>query len=279
MIYAIAIGLITMICSFCYYSNSYVMTTCYKITLNVKSSFRIIHLSDLHSKQYGKCNGRLYRKIQALHPDIIVFTGDLIDDTSKNMEITLDFMGTLADICPVYYIFGNHEHRTEHLEHIAHRLESAGIHVLQNEIERTRVKGNKVAILGLDENQASKKNYRERRKGTFIYDDNSAYFRELETCEGIKIVLSHYPENFDSEKGYSYKRYNYDVQFSGHAHGGQFRLPFFGGVFSPGQGIHPKYYYGIHGDRPFMIISRGLGNSGFPLRLFNNPHIIVADID
>ena len=75
-----------------------------------------------------------------------------------------------------------------------------------------------------------------------------------------------------------YNKYNFNIMFSGHAHGGQFILPFIGGLFAPGQGILPKYYRGIHGEKNKLIISRGLGNSGFPLRLFNRPEVIVVDI-
>ena len=66
--------------------------------------------------------------------------------------------------------------------------------------------------------------------------------------------------------------------FSGHAHGGQFILPFIGGLFAPGQGILPKYYRGVYGEKSKLIVSRGLGNSGFPLRLFNRPDLVVVDI-
>ena len=95
---------------------------------------------------------------------------------------------------------------------------------------------------------------------------------------GIKLVLSHYPENFEANKEISYSRYKFDIMFSGHAHGGQFRLPFVGGLFAPGQGILPKYDSGMYGDKNKLVVSRGLGNSGFPLRLFNRPNIVLVEI-
>ena len=106
----------------------------------------------------------------------------------------------------------------------------------------------------------------------------SLYFNELNKHRGFKIVLSHYPENFELVKENNYSQYDFDVQLSGHAHGGQFILPFAGPVFSPGQGLFPKYARGSFGTRPKLIVSRGLGNAEFPLRLFNHPEIIVSEI-
>ena len=106
----------------------------------------------------------------------------------------------------------------------------------------------------------------------------SKYFNELSQKDGVKIVLSHFPENFKGVKENNYSQYDFDIQFSGHAHGGQFILPFIGPVFSPGQGLFPKYARGSFGDKPKLIVSRGLGNAEFPLRLFNHPEINVITI-
>lgn len=273
----VALILIFLIC-FCYYSNNHLEVTSYNVKLGINEPLKIVHLSDLHSKQFGEGNCRLYNKIKALNPDIIVFTGDLIDDSAKRIDETTAFVAGLTRLCPVFYIYGNHEHRTAYFDYIGKQLENGGVYVLKNSFKEIDVKNSHIVFLGLDENQASKENYKERRRGTFVYTDNEEYFNELKGRKGIKIVLSHFPENFDSSAGYRYKKYDFDIQFSGHAHGGQFRLPFFGGVFAPGQGIHPRFYQGLHGGRPYMIVSRGLGNSGFPLRLFNRPNIVVANI-
>lgn len=278
MKYFIICGILIALVIFSYVSNNHIATSVFQVDLGADAPFRIVQLSDLHSKQFGKNNKVLYEKISEQSPDIIVFTGDLIDDSAVRIDETVDFVGRLGEIAPVYYIYGNHEHRTKHYDYIGDRLKSRGVTVLKNEIAYASVKENDIAILGLDENQAAKKNYKERKNGTFVYEDNSEYFHELQKHEGIKIVLSHFPENFESDSGYTYKNYNYDLQFSGHAHGGQFRLPFIGGVFAPGQGINPRFYQGIHGSGPYMIVSRGLGNSGFPQRLFNCPNLVVADI-
>jgi hypothetical protein len=120
--------------------------------------------------------------------------------------------------------------------------------------------------------------YKSRKKGTFEYKDMSPYFEKLSKTNGFKIVMSHFPENFEKIDELNYSQYDFDIQFSGHAHGGQFILPFIGPIFSPGQGIFPKYARGSFGERPKLIISRGLGNSEFPFRLFNHPEINIVTI-
>ena len=138
--------------------------------------------------------------------------------------------------------------------------------------------GNEIDILGLDENMADHSDYRARKAGTFEYRDMKPYFDELDKLSGFKIVLSHCPENFEGQKEMNYSQYDFDIQLSGHAHGGQFILPFIGPVFAPGQGLFPKYARGSFGERPKLIISRGLGNSEFPFRLFNHPEINVINL-
>lgn len=133
--------------------------------------------------------------------------------------------------------------------------------------------------MGLDENQADFKDYKARKKGTFKYKDMKPYFDKLDKLDGYKIVLSHFPENFEKVEENHYAQYDFDLQLSGHAHGGQFILPFIGPIYSPGQGLFPKYAVGSFGDRPKLIISRGLGNAEFPLRLFNHPEINVIHLE
>ena len=151
----------------------------------------------------------------------------------------------------------------------------SGFHVLTDKIET--VKG--ITFLGLDENQASFEAYRQRKAGTFHYRDSSALFARLAEHPGYKIVLCHYPENFAAVAENNYRQYDFDLQLSGHAHGGQWILPGIGPVFSPGQGLRPQYARGSFGERPRLIVSRGIGNAEFPLRLFNHPEIIVLHLN
>ena len=212
-------------------------------------------------------------------PDIIVATGDLIDSNMKRINEIIEFCSRLNKKIPVYYILGNNEMRCSRVKEIVEKLKEKNINVLENEISKIKIKGNIINILGLAEKRVDKgEMFYSKVNSRYKVENVEVLFKRLEKLEGIKIVLSHYPENFESVGNYSYNKYNFDIMFSGHAHGGQFILPVLGGIFAPGQGLFPKYYKGVYGEKNKLVVSRGLGNSGFPLRLFNRPDIVVVDI-
>lgn len=260
---------------FLYCQNNIIDVTKYQLHSNdVNSEIKIVQLSDLHSKPFGK----VIKLTEKQAPDIIVITGDYINDKCRNKNKMLQFGIELLNIAPVYYITGNHERRLDNFDELMGELKSIGFTVLLNEIATTDINGSTVNILGLDENQADFEDYKARKNGTFQYQDMSGYFNSLAKLNGFKLVLSHFPENYKAVTENNYSQYNFDLQLSGHAHGGQFILPIIGPVFSPGQGIRPKYARGSFGDRPKLIVSRGLGNAEFPFRLFNHPQINVISI-
>lgn len=260
---------------FLHYQNNIIDVTNYELNSEeIVNSFTVAHLSDLHSKPFKM----VLNKLEMIKPDIICITGDYINDHCKNKEKMLEFGKMLLNIAPVYYITGNHERRLEHFEELMNELKNIGFNVLLDEIATYSGNDNTVQILGLDENQANFEDYKARKKGTFVYKDSSPLFYELAKKRGYKIVLSHFPENFEMVSENNYRQYDFDLQLSGHAHGGQFILPFIGPVFSPGQGLLPKYARGSFGERPRLIVSRGLGNAEFPFRLFNHPEINVIKI-
>ena len=275
MIYIIMAAVLTAIYAFCYYQNNKIDITEHTVFSNkINESVKIVHLSDLHSKPFKK----VAEITEELKPDLIMITGDFINDRYKRKEKMFDFGRALLKIAPVFYITGNHERRLECFDELIKELGELGFTVLLNELAETEINGNRITVLGLDENQASFEAYSERKKGIFEYKDMKPYFDALDLHEGFKIVLSHFPENFEAVNELNYSQYDFDIQLSGHAHGGQFILPFIGPVYSPGQGLFPKYARGTKGKRPKLIISRGLGNSEFPLRLFNHPEINVITI-
>lgn len=267
----IVIVLLILFFVFCYYQNNKLDITEYEMESNkVQNDVRIVHLSDFHSKPFKEVLDRT----KELDPDIICITGDYINDKCRNKDKMLAYGKELVKIAPVYYITGNHERRLDRFEELMQELEKIGFHVLLNRCLETE----NATILGLDENQADFSDYKERKKGTFKYKDMSKHFTELEKADNFRLVLCHFPENFEGIKEVNYSQYDFDLQLSGHAHGGQWIMPFVGPLFSPGQGILPKYARGTFGDRPKLIISRGLGNSEFPLRLFNHPEIVIVNI-
>lgn len=270
---AIAVFIIGLIVVFLYFQNNKIDQTYYKIKgEDVAKPFRIVHLSDLHSKPFKKA----LKITQNLNPDLICITGDYINDKAKNKDKMISYAFELCKIAPVYYITGNHERRLDSFEELMQELKSTGFNVLLNECAHNDELN--LTVLGLDENQADFEDYKARKNGTFVYRDMSKFINELEKSNGFKLLLSHFPENFSAVSQMNYSKYDFDLQLSGHAHGGQFCLPFIGPVFSPGQGLFPKFAKGSFGDRPKMIVSRGLGNAEFPFRLFNHPEINIIDV-
>ena len=241
---------------FCYYQNNKIVITNIKLKQKINNKVRIAQISDLHSKEFGKNNDILYKKIIEQKPDIIVATGDLIDSSMKKLDEIIEFCSSINKDIPMYYILGNNEMRCSRVSEIVEKLKKNKICVLENEIESIEVKGNKINILGLEEKRID--------EGELFYSKvNSRYgteniekiFSRLERLDGIKIVLSHYPENFEYVEEGAYSKYNFDIMFSGHAHGGQFILPGIGGIFAPGQGLFPKYYKGVYGEKNKLIVS------------------------
>ncbi|MBQ7203559.1 MAG: metallophosphoesterase [Eubacterium sp.] len=273
--YAIVIIILLLIAVFLYYQDNKLDVTRYRIqSEDIKDKVKILHLSDMHSKPFKK----VLAQAQKIKPDLIMIIGDYVNDRNRNKDKMLEFGRELTKISRVYYITGNHERRLENFEELMQELKGVGFNVLRDEMDSIEVKGSKINILGLDENQASRQAYADRKKGIFEYKDESALINELSRKDGFKIILSHFPENFEMIKEMNYVCYDFDLQLSGHAHGGQFILPLIGSVYSPGQGLFPKYAKGSFGTRPKLIISRGIGNAEFPFRLFNHPEIIVINL-
>lgn len=271
----IVMAVIIAIGVFLYLQNNIIDITKYNLKYDkADEPIRIVQLSDLHSKPFKK----VLKKIDEIKPDIICITGDYINDREKNKKKMLKYAKALVARAKVYYITGNHERRLENFDELMDGLSKVGFIVLLNRVSVYNDKGFEIDFLGLDENQANFDDYKARKKGTFEYKDMSPYFKQLDELGGYKIVLSHFPENFEGVKEMNYSQYDFDLQLSGHAHGGQFCLPFIGPVYSPGQGLKPKYAKGSFGNRPKLIVSRGLGNAEFPFRLFNHPEINVINI-
>lgn len=267
---------ITLVTGFFYYENNVISTTNYEVDCGIGKDINVVHLSDLHGKEFGKDNEKLKRLILKEKPDLVVATGDMIDSSLKNMEGVIDFLSDLSKCVKVVYISGNNEQRCKKAEYIFGSLKSKGVIVLRNEIITLSLSGVKVNILGMFEKpKGDLHSSLKKINGSYAYEDSHKLFKRLESLEGVKIVLSHYPEIFEAE----YSKYNFHIMFSGHAHGGQFKIPIIKrGLIAPGQGFFPKYTEGMHGNKNKLIISRGLGNSTKITRLFNRPEIVNVKI-
>ncbi|MBQ3100543.1 MAG: metallophosphoesterase [Clostridia bacterium] len=234
------------------------------------SGYKIVHISDLHNDEFGEGNSELLMAVGKEKPDIIAVTGDVLDSYDPQYQIGIDFMTALAGIAPTYYVGGNHEVRLNYFSRFYPEMEAAGVVIAENKaIDLTRG-DDSITLYGAEE-------YSMITRYSSTEDRVSQFRQKLEAVysdDGFSLLLSHHPELADV-----YSDIGYDLVLSGHAHGGQVRLPFVGGLFSPGQGVLPRYDSGVYDlDGSLMIVSRGLGNSRFPFRVNNRPEIIVIEL-
>lgn len=233
--------------------------------------YRILQISDLHNKEFGKKQSKIIKKIVKINPDIIFITGDLIDSNNTNIDIAMEFINGAIDIAPIFYVSGNHEAWSGSYHTLKSKLEEVGVVVLENQKTEIFKDNNSIDIIGLADRSFIESDYFEYSGNVQMADLLSSL---VEENSHFKILLSHRPELFDI-----YSNRDIDLVFSGHAHGGQFRLPFIGGLIAPDQGFFPKLTDGVHTkNSTWMIISRGLGNSIIPIRIFNRPELIVVTL-
>lgn len=236
------------------------------------SGFRIAQVSDLHNAEFGKNNEELLKLLSESRPDIIVITGDLIDAQRTDVGIALCFAQESVKIAPTYYVTGNHEAASLQYDTLKAGLEAAGVIVLEDETVYLERGGETIALLGLADLDFTVKGDIFGEVPAMV----STKLRNLIDAEsGYTVLLSHRPELFET-----YVDGDIDLVFSGHAHGGQFRLPFIGGLVAPNQGLFPKYDAGLYTDSGTnMVVSRGIGNSIIPFRFNNRPEIVLVELN
>ena len=229
--------------------------------------FKIAHVSDLHNAVFGRKNEKLLSLIRAAKPDIIAITGDLIDSRHTDIDSALAFVEAAAEIAPVYYVTGNHESRLD-FDEIEPRLIAAGARVLRNEAEAIGRGGERIRLAGIDDPSFI-------RTGGTAEERAAAELEQLGDGGGtFTVLLAHRPELVEV-----YAEYGAGLVLSGHAHGGQVRLPFLGGLYAPGQGLLPEYDSGLYSlGETQMVVSRGLGNSVAPLRVNNRPELVIVTL-
>jgi len=231
---------------------------------------KILHISDLHNKNF---HGKLCDKIEDINPDIIVITGDLIDRRRTNIPVAAELVKSMAKTVPVYYASGNHEQLSGRYSEIRDTLIELNVNVLDNSCILLNKNGDVISISGIIDPSVNfgNKNYNPKKNTSYV---KSSISEAVEDKKLFNILLSHRPEYFDV-----YEEEEVNLVFSGHAHGGQIRIPFLGGVLSPDQGFFPEYSEGMHGlGETTMVVSRGLGNSLFPFRVFNRPELVVVTL-
>lgn len=255
------------------YQNNTVGVTHYEVSSdNLPDSFdnyRIALITDLHNAVFGEDNKDLLSAIQKESPDIIAITGDLVDSNHTDIAVALDFVRNASQIAPCYYVTGNHEFRLkEQYEQLEAGLIEANVSVLHDDATLLSNGTDSVMLIGLDDPLFTERN-------VAVYESMfKTKLSAIERNDEYTILLSHRPELFNA-----YVASQMDLVLSGHAHGGQFRLPFIGGLVAPAQGLFPKYDAGLFTEgHTTMVVGRGLGESIIPFRFNNQPELVIITL-
>lgn len=236
----------------------------------VFDGYKIVHLSDLHSKNFGNNNEILIDMIDNESPDIIVMTGDMVTANEKDFTVFYNLVKKLVKKYKIYYIYGNHEGELslKLKNEITTFLKENGVIILDNDHISIEKNGEEINLYGLCYTQ---KYYSYKSGNKHIVTEN--YIKnKLGTIDKKKynILLTHNPLFFDAYAGYGF-----DLTLSGHVHGGLIRLPFIGGILSPERKFFPQYSAGVYEkDDSKLVVSRGLSRGTKGFRFLNRPDIV-----
>ncbi len=251
----------------CRWQNDGLMLTRYTAALpglpEELEGLTLVQVSDLHSKRMGEGQEVLLNTISQAKPDVILLTGDLVDGRHPELEPALELARGAAALAPTYYVTGNHETSLPRktLEQIENGLEAEGVVLLDNRTEELSLPGGGTMVLtGLSDDN--------------LGDGTLERLRASWPEDAVTVLLAHEPQYIEN-----YAASGVALAFCGHAHGGQIRLPLVGGMFAPGQGVLPKYTAGIYqmGETQ-MVVSRGIGGSLFPQRVWNRPEVVAVTL-
>lgn len=259
-----------------YISYNKITVSDYNIKSNkINNSVNLVTISDLHDNQLGENNEDLINEINSLSPDIILFVGDGVNSDSKDSKVVTNLMKQLCKNNKVFYSLGNTD--IDYIEagtsDLLKELEDIGVTVLDNEYKDIKVNGNNIRIggmyayaFGLNDNNDVDKDTMEDG----VYD----FLNEFQDTDNYKIMMAHRPDSFIF--GNASEIWDVDLVVSGHNHGGQVVLPFFGGLYGGDQGWFPEYDKGLFDlNKIKILISSGLGSGKQKLPRFNNPPEIV----
>lgn len=250
-------------------------------TDKVNKPINAVVIADLHDHSFGKDNERLISKIKEINPDFVLMAGDFVNGNSQDASKTYTIVEELVKDYPVYYSLGNHEIDYMNYHHdtnqeLLKKVRELGATVLDKDYVDINVNGNDLRIGGMYDY-------------AFGFDDfNSAesaspeikqFLHEFEDSDALKIMLAHRPDSFIFGDASSY--WDIDLVISGHNHGGQFVIPFLGGLYGGDQGFFPEYVHGLYKkDKMHIFITSGLGSHIQKLPRFNNiPEIALIQIE
>lgn len=247
------------------------------IKANVVSPIRIVHLSDLHNALFGTKNVKLVDKVAVQNPDIIIMSGDMLNEDDPNTDVVISLISDLSLIAPVYFGYGNHEKSWEKNfgRNLRALLEDAGASVVDNDYIDLDIKGTELRIGGY------MAYYRVPHMSTHDESQQAlelAFAQDFENTDHLKILINHIPTGWVD---WNYVDiYQVDLVFSGHYHGGAIRFPFLNqGLYAPYVGWFPPFTKGVYtGQKATCILSAGLGTEHHIPRLYNPPEIMVVNL-
>jgi len=241
----------------------------------IESPIRLVLVTDLHSCKWGEEQQKLVDAVIDQQPDAVLLGGDIFDDKVPDTNAEL-FLKGIASLYPCYYVTGNHEYWSGQRDFAVKMeiLERYHVTILNGESELLTVGGQSINICGVDDPDAY-----------MVADNPSAVMSFAEQLKQVSgqtrddlytVLLSHRPERFAD-----YVSNGFDLVLSGHAHGGQWRIPLLlNGLYSPNQGLFPQYAGGRYEqDGTIMVVSRGLAReSTIVPRIFNRPELVVVNL-
>ncbi|MBO5222441.1 MAG: metallophosphoesterase [Clostridia bacterium] len=270
-VFCIVLGLFAALIIWTVWGNTALELNTYTVTSEkipfAFDGYRIAQVSDLHNAEMGTQNEALLTLLEETKPDLIALTGDLIDSYDTDLEISFSFVKKAMEIAPCYYVTGNHEARLPEnvLMAFEKQLSQIGVIILRDEAVLLEKEGARISLVGIDD-----PGYASKYGGGI----GASEIKLLTEEDSFTVLLSHRPEHFQK-----YVAAEVDLVLSGHAHGGQFRLPFLGGLYAPNQGLFPQYDAGMYTEgKTRMIVSRGIGNSIIPIRFNNRPELILVEL-
>ena len=272
----IILGFLIALARFLYKEDKDIVTTRYVHKSDrvpyAFDGYRIVQVSDFHNARFGRRSRKLLEKIKEADGDVIFVTGDIIDRRTPYLKRSIRFIDQLTEILPTYYVTGNHEAHYKHFEKLERAIGQSDMKNISRTDDGLYIGNEYIHLLGLEDLW-----FYGDEEDPMIMDRFEMSLRERlqDKDDRLTLLMSHRPDQIDL-----YSRFPIDLVFTGHAHGGQIRLPFVKGLYAPHQGILPKYTEGVHTKNgTSVVISRGLGNSRFPFRVFNHPEIVIVDLE
>ncbi len=242
----------------------------YNITTNkIAKPVRIALLTDLHAQDFGENQAKLFALLEPEKPDVVLLAGDIFDDRIS-YDKTILTLELLAARYPCYYVSGNHDNWTNQIDELKQIVRDNQITVLEGDTAQFKINDEIIEISGIDDPEVDKystgkRSFAEQLAGVSNYKTDNYH-----------ILLTHRPELIDQ-----YLKGHFDLMVAGHAHGGQWRIPYLlNGLLAPNQGLFPKYAGGrFDFGEKVLIVSRGLTHTSTRIpRIFNRPELVIIDL-